>query len=82
MHTTPNGVRMAIARKRQPFAAALAEGRRTLGRRVYFEARRVADVIDRDFTMPASPRHPKAVCEGIPVDSGPVRAGGNTAWPP
>jgi len=47
MHTTPNGVRMAIARKRQPLAAALANTKRQLGRRVYFEARLVAEIIDQ-----------------------------------
>lgn len=46
MHSTPNGVRMAMARKRQPLATALANARRQLGRRVYFEARLVAEVID------------------------------------
>lgn len=48
MHTTPNGVRMAIVRRRQPFAAALAGAQRRLGRRIYFEARRVASVIDHE----------------------------------
>ncbi len=47
MHTTPNGVRMAIARKRQPLAIALANAKRQLGRRVYFEARLVAEIIDQ-----------------------------------
>ncbi len=47
MHVSPNGVRMAIARKRQPLAVALGRARRQLGRRVYFEARLVADAIDR-----------------------------------
>ncbi len=47
MHTTPNGVRMALARQRQPLAVALAGARQRLGRRVYFEARRVAAVIDQ-----------------------------------
>jgi len=47
MHTTPNGVRMAIARKRHPLAVALATARRQLGRRVYFEARLVAEIIDQ-----------------------------------
>lgn len=46
MHSTPNGVRMAIARKRQPFAVALASAKRQFGRRVYFEASRVAEIID------------------------------------
>jgi hypothetical protein len=50
MHTSPNGVRMAIARKRQPLAVALSNARRQLGRRVYFEARLVADVIDQGMT--------------------------------
>lgn len=50
MHTSPNGVRMAIARKRQPLAVALSSARRQLGRRVYFEARLVADVIDQGMT--------------------------------
>ena len=43
MHSTPNGVRMSIARKQQPLAGA----RRRLGRRVYFEARLVAETIDQ-----------------------------------
>lgn len=47
MHTTPNGVRMAVTRQRQPFAAGLADAQRRLGRRVYFEARRVAAIIDQ-----------------------------------
>lgn len=47
MHTTPNGMRMAIARKRQPLAIALANAKRHLGRRVYFEARLVAEIIDQ-----------------------------------
>jgi hypothetical protein len=50
MHASPNGVRMAIARKRQPLAVALSNARRQLGRRVYFEARLVADVIDQGMT--------------------------------
>lgn len=47
MHSTPGGLRMAIARKRQPLALALAGTQRRVGRRVYFEARIVADIIDR-----------------------------------
>lgn len=46
MHSTPGGLRMAIARKHPPFALALAETQRRIGRRVYFEARRVAEIID------------------------------------
>lgn len=52
MHTTPNGVRMAITRQRQPFAAGLADAQRRVGRRVYFEARRVAAVIDHGASSP------------------------------
>ena len=48
MHSTPNGVRMAISRKRQPFAIALADARRQFGRRVYFEASRVTEIIDQN----------------------------------
>lgn len=54
MHLSPNGVRMAIARKRQPLAVALGAARRQLGRRVYFEARVVAEAIDGYETSPAS----------------------------
>ncbi len=46
LHSTPNGVRMAITRKRQPFAVALTSAKRQFGRRVYFEASRVAEIID------------------------------------
>jgi hypothetical protein len=47
MHSTPNGVRMSISRKQQPLAVALAGARQRLGRRVYFEARLVAETIDQ-----------------------------------
>ncbi|MCI0653075.1 MAG: plasmid-related protein [Methylococcaceae bacterium] len=49
MHSTPNGVRMAISRQNQAFAVGLSSAKRRLGRRVYFEARRVAEVIDQDI---------------------------------
>ncbi|MBZ0070144.1 MAG: hypothetical protein K8I04_00215 [Gammaproteobacteria bacterium] len=52
MYLSPNGVRMAIARKRQPLAVALGQARRQLGRRVYFEARVVAEAIDHCRTIP------------------------------
>lgn len=48
LHSTPNGVRMAISRGNQTFAVGLSKTRRHFGRRVYFEARRVAELIDRD----------------------------------
>ena len=47
LHTTPNGVRMAIARRNQPFSVALSRARRRFGRRVYFEAQRIAEAIDQ-----------------------------------
>ena len=46
MHTTPAGLRVSLSRRRQPLAVQLAATRRRLGRRMYFEARRVADLID------------------------------------
>ena len=46
MHTTPSGLRIAISRHRCGMAEGLATARRRLGRRVFFEARRVADIID------------------------------------
>ncbi len=47
LHSTPNGVRMAVARRRQPLAIALSGARRRFGRRVYFEAAEVAKAIDQ-----------------------------------
>ena len=74
MHSTPNGVRMAIARRRQPFAEVLSGARRQLGRRVYFETRRVAEVIDQDATA-ATPDQSNSVTE-VPVSRPwPRRAG-------
>ncbi len=52
MHATPNGLRMAIVRHRQPLAIALADAKRQVGRRLYFEARVVADAIDRGLASP------------------------------
>lgn len=46
LHSSPNGLRMALARRRHPLAVALAGARRRLGRRVMFEAGRVAHAID------------------------------------
>lgn len=54
MHTSPNGLRMAIARKRQPLGVAFANAKRLLGRRIYFDARRVAEAIERDGTTATS----------------------------
>jgi len=49
MHSTPSGLRMAMTRKNQPLTAALAVSRRRLGRKVYFEASRVAEIIDQNL---------------------------------
>ncbi len=48
LHSTPSGLRMAMHRKREPFTCALAGTRRRVGRRIFFEARRVAALIDQD----------------------------------
>ena len=46
LHGTPNGLRMAMIRKKHPFTRLLVESRRRFGRRVFFEARQVARLID------------------------------------
>ena len=46
MHTTPASLRQTLSRESQTMAAGLAGARRRLGRRVYFEARKVAEVIE------------------------------------
>jgi len=51
LHGTPNGLRMAMNRKQQPFARSLGESRRRFGRRVFFEARQVARLIDDERDM-------------------------------
>lgn len=50
MHSSPNGVRMAITRRQQPMAVGLAFAKRRIGRRVFFDARLVADIIDESIT--------------------------------
>ena len=45
LHSTPNGVRMTLARRRAPLSIALSLSRRRLGRRVYFDAVGVAKAI-------------------------------------
>jgi hypothetical protein len=47
MHTTPSGLRMAMSRKKEPLTVALAQTRRRIGRRIFFEASQVADLIDQ-----------------------------------
>ena len=56
MHSTPSGLRMAMTRKKQPLTAALAASRRRLGRRVYFEASRVAEIIDQNLEGHPNPK--------------------------
>ena len=46
LHGTPNGLRMAMNRNKHPFTRLLAGSRRRFGRRVFFEARQVARLID------------------------------------
>ena len=48
LHSTPSGLRMAMHRKREPFTCALAGTRRRVGRRIFFEAKRLAELIDQD----------------------------------
>lgn len=52
MHSTPNGLRMAIVRHRQPLAVALMEAKQQVGRRLFFEARLVAFAIDQGLIKP------------------------------
>ena len=54
MHSTPNSIRMALRRKREPFARALALARKRLGRRIYFDAGRIATLIDDDTELTES----------------------------
>ncbi|MDZ7752947.1 MAG: hypothetical protein U5S82_15130 [Gammaproteobacteria bacterium] len=46
LHTTPKGLRMALDRRSHPFTEALANARRRHGRRVYFDSRLVAELIN------------------------------------
>jgi len=55
MHSTPNGLRMAIVRHRQPLAIALAGAKHQVGRRLFFEARLVAIAIDTGLTNQDTP---------------------------
>ena len=58
LHSTPNGVRMTLARRRQPLSVALSRSRRRLGRRVYFDALGVAQAIDAEAGGVATGGHP------------------------
>jgi len=48
MPASPNGLCVAIARQRHPRSIARARARRRVGRRIDFEARRVANAIDAE----------------------------------
>ena len=74
LHSTPNGLRMAMTRKTEPFTAALAGTRRRVGRRLYFEARRVAAVIDQDREASAE----GGALSRAALDTDPVTAGGRS----
>ena len=56
MHSTPNGLRMAMRRGERPFAIALCQARRRLGRRMVFEACRIAELIEQDHDAGALTR--------------------------
>ncbi len=58
LHSTPNGLRMAMSRKSEPFTLALAGVQRQVGRRLFFEARKVADIIDQDQDESPAYGHP------------------------
>ena len=55
LHSTPDGVRMTLARGAQPFAQGLAQCRRRFGRRLYFDARGVAALIDNGTLAACAP---------------------------
>ena len=56
LHSTPGATRMVIRREQAPLAVALARAERPLGRRLYFDATRVAAVIEGEpVTSTASP---------------------------
>ena len=63
LHGTPSGIRMVIARRHGALATALGEARRKFGRRVFFDTRRVAEVIDQE--APASDCSPPATRRAV-----------------
>jgi hypothetical protein len=54
LHSTPNGLRMTLARRRESLSLALSQSRRRLGRRVYFDAAAVAKAIDAEAARHAT----------------------------
>jgi hypothetical protein len=76
LHSTPNGVRMTLARRRQPLSIALSRSRRRLGRRVYFDALGVAQAIDAEAGGVATDgRPPSSVKEDADADIADTWAG-------
>jgi hypothetical protein len=69
LHSTPAGVRMNLVRRRQPLSIALAQARRRLGRRVFFDARGVAQAIDAQSDGIAADGGPLGPGDGSPPDS-------------
>jgi hypothetical protein len=52
LHSTPSGLRMTMHRKKKPFTCALVGTRHRVGRRIFFEARRLSELIDQDKDPP------------------------------
>ena len=80
MHTTPAGLRMALSRRGHPFTVALAGSRRRLGRRVYFEALKVAGLIDGGEPALADDTDTGTVPAMRPVALPVGRRGGRQPW--
>lgn len=55
LHCTPNGLRMAMRRRRDPFGTALAGAGQRVGRRLFFQADHLAEIIDGDRRLPMRP---------------------------
>jgi hypothetical protein len=64
LHSTPNGQRMTLVRRREPLSAALSRSRRRLGRRVYFDAAGVAKAIAEAGGGTSDGRPPSSETEG------------------
>lgn len=52
LHCTPNGLRMAMRRQRDPFGLALAGVGQRVGRRLFFQADQLAEIIDGNRRRP------------------------------
>ena len=74
LHSTPNGLRMTLARRRDPLSVALSRSRRRLGRRVYFDAALVGKAIAEAGGGPSDGQPPSSETEGAGKVSGGARA--------